>query len=72
MPTITVRISDEEKKQLSRKGEISESVRKAISRYLEDEETNRVLDRLAELQRKNPVSTSPEETVRLIKTDRTR
>ncbi len=72
MPTVSVRLSEEEKKELEKNGNLSESVRKAIRLYIESEKSSKLLERLADLQRKNPVRTTPEEIVRMIREDRTR
>jgi len=70
MPTITVRISDEEKKKLQRNGNLSDTVRQAIDDYLREEKSREVLRKLAELQRKNRVSVDVNEIVRIIREGR--
>lgn len=72
MPTISIRISEEEKRQLQKYGRLSDSVRKALKLYIDSKETQRLIAKLDELQHKNPVTTSPEEIVRMIKEDRAR
>jgi hypothetical protein len=72
LPTITVRISEEEKKRLLQHGKLSKSVREAIRLYLNSDRSRKLLARLAELQKKNPVKTTPSEEVRLINEDRNR
>lgn len=72
MPTITVRISDEEKKRLLKRGKISKSVREALELYLNTVKSQDLIARLEELQRENPIRTTPAEEVRLIKEDRKR
>ncbi len=72
MPTITVRISEEEKKKLLQRGELSKSVRKAVRRYLDEDRSRELLARLDELQRKNPVKTTISKEVRMINEDRDR
>ncbi len=72
MPTITVRISEEEKKKLLQRGELSKSVREAVKLYLEADRTRELLARLEELQRKNPVKTTTSKEVRMINEDRNR
>ena len=72
LPTITVRISEEEKKRLLQHGELSKSVREAVRLYLNSDRSRKLLARLAELQKKNPVKTTPSEEVRLINEDRNR
>jgi hypothetical protein len=72
MPTITVRISEEEKRKLLQRGELSKSLREAIKLYLDSDKSRELLARLAELQRKNPVKTTASREVRLIGEDRKR
>lgn len=72
MPTISVRISEEEKRRLRRYGALSSSVRKALELYLDAKKSQELLTRLEELQRRNPIKTTSVEEVRLIREDRTR
>jgi hypothetical protein len=72
MPTITVRISEEEKKKLLQHGELSKSVREAVKLYLDADRSRELLARLEELQRKNPVKTTSNKEVRMINEDRSR
>jgi hypothetical protein len=72
MPTITVRISEEEKKKLLQRGELSKAVREAVKRYLDEDRSRELLARLDELQRKNPVKTTISKEVRMINEDRDR
>lgn len=70
MPTISVRISDKEKRELQRYGTLSDSVRDALALYLNTKKSDELLRRLGELQKKNPITTTTLEEVRLIKEDR--
>ena len=72
MPTITVRISDEQKKLLLKSGDLSKSVREALELYFDSRKSREVLKRLGALQRENTVRTTPEEEVGLISQDRRR
>jgi hypothetical protein len=72
MPTITVRISDEEKKRLLKHGKLSKSVREALELYLNTAKSRDLIAKLEELQRKNPVRTTPAQEVRMINEDRKR
>ena len=72
MPTISVRISDEEKKRLLKHGALSKSIREAVELYLDTKRTQELIGRLEKLQRKNPIKTSSAEEVRLINEDRVR
>ena len=68
---ITVRLSEKEKKELAKHGKISDVVRDALSLYLRERKSRRIINRLTELQ-KSPIRTSIREDVRLIRADRDR
>ena len=70
MPTISVRISEKEKRELQRYGTLSDSVRDALALYLNTKKSDELLHKLAELQKKNPIKATTLEEVRLIKEDR--
>ena len=70
--TICVRITDEEKRQLKKYGNLSQTIREAMKLYLNTKKTEEILSRLCELQAKNPIKTSIEEEVALIREDRNR
>jgi len=72
MPTISVRISEKEKKELIQYGHLSNSVREALRLYLNAKKSQQLLRKLEELQLNNPVKTTTLEEVRLIKEDRNR
>lgn len=72
MPTISVRISEKEKKELAQYGSLSNSIREALRLYLDSKRSRQLLRKLEELQRKNPVKTTKLQEVRLIKEDRNR
>jgi hypothetical protein len=72
MPTITVRISDEQKKKLLKRGELSKSVREALELYLNTEKYREFLGKLERLQRENKIKTTTAAEVRLIHEDRER
>ena len=72
MPTISVRISEKEKKELVQYGSLSNSIREALRLYLDSKKSRQLLRKLEELQRKNPVKTTKLQEVRLIKVDRNR
>jgi Arc/MetJ-type ribon-helix-helix transcriptional regulator len=69
--TITVRLSEKERKELSRHGKISDVVRDALSLYLREKNSRRIIGRLRELQ-KSPVQSTIQEDLRLIRADRDR
>ena len=72
MPTITVRISEEDKKRLLKRGRLSETVREAIEFYLDRARSQELVQRLMELQNKNAIRTTPADEVRQIREDRKR
>jgi hypothetical protein len=72
MPTISVRVSEDEKKRLLKHGSLSTSVREALELYLDTRRSQELIDRLEALQRKNSIRTSSVEEVRLIGEDRKR
>jgi len=69
--TITVRLSEKERKELAKHGRISEVVRDALSLYLREKNSRKIISRLKELQR-TPVRSTIQEDLRLIKADRDR
>jgi hypothetical protein len=69
--TITVRLSEKERKELAKHGKISEIVREALNLYLQDENSKRTIARLKELQ-KSSTRTTPQDDVGLIRADRDR
>ena len=72
MTTICVRITEEEKRELLKYGSLSQTMREAMKLYLNTKKYEDVLDKLKELQAKNPIKTTPEEEVRMIREDRNR
>ena len=72
MKTVCVRISEEEKRQLQKYGKLSDTLREAMKFYLNKKKSDQLLRKLADLQAKNQVKTSPKEIVRLIREDRNR
>jgi Arc/MetJ-type ribon-helix-helix transcriptional regulator len=71
MTTITVRLSEKERKELAKHGRISDVVRDALSLYLREKNSQRIIIRLRELQ-KTPVHGTIQEDLRLIRADRGR
>jgi len=72
MKTVCVRISDEEKRQLQRYGKLSDTLREAMTLYLNKKKSDELLQTLSKLQAKHPIKTSPEEIAALIREDRDR
>jgi hypothetical protein len=72
MTNVCVRISEEEKRELLKYGSLSNTVRDAVKLYLNTKKYEEVLAKLKELQAKNPIKTTTEEEVRMIREDRNR
>ena len=70
MPTISVRVSEEERKRWRRYRPLSETIRRAMEQYEKDEKKRAVLDDLKRLQREHPIKIDPDEIVRIIREDR--
>lgn len=69
--TITVRLSEKERKALAKHGKISDVVRDALSLYLREKDSRRIISRLRELQ-KSPIRGTIYEDLQLIRADRNR
>jgi Arc/MetJ-type ribon-helix-helix transcriptional regulator len=69
--TITVRLSEEERKELAKHGRISDVVREALTLYLRDKDSRRIIRRLRELQ-KTSLQTTIQEDLRMLRADRNR
>lgn len=69
--TITVRLSDKERKELTKHGRISDVVRDALDLYLREKNSRKIIIRLRELQ-KSPIRSTIREDLRLIRADRDR
>lgn len=69
--TITVRLSEKERKELAKHGKISQVVREALNLYLQEKHSRRIIRRLKELQ-KFTVRSTIQEDLRLIRADRDR
>ena len=72
LTTVTLRLSDKEKKELLRYGTVSEALRQGIQLYLRTRKKQETLHRLEELQKKNPAKISSSELVKMIREDRNR
>jgi Arc/MetJ-type ribon-helix-helix transcriptional regulator len=70
VPTVSVRISEEQKRALLRYGPLSSSIRDALRLYLDTKRSEQLLRKLQELQRENHVQTTSVEDAKLIKEDR--
>ena len=69
---ITVRLSEKEKRELRRQGNISEVVREAVRNYLKDRRSREIISRLMEIQSKRTTRTSLSGDLKLIRVDRER
>ena len=69
--TITVRLSEKERKELAKLGKISDVVRETLDLYLRNKNSKRTIARLKELQ-KSPLRTTIQDDPRLIRADRER
>jgi hypothetical protein len=72
MKTVSVRISEEEKRQLTKYGKLSDTLREGMKLYLNKKKTDELLYKLEKLQSENQIKTSSEEEVKLIREDRER
>ena len=72
MTTLTVRLSDKEKKELLKYGTVSEGLREGIRLYINAKKKQGTLRKLEKLQKKNPVTILSSEIVRSIREDRNR
>jgi uncharacterized protein YlbG (UPF0298 family) len=72
MTTVCVRITEEEKQKLLKYGSLSHTLRDAMQLYLNTKKYEDVLTKLKELQAKNPIKTTTEEELRMIREDRNR
>ena len=70
--TITVRISEKEKRELQKHGKISEVVREALRLFLRNKSSKEAILRLKELQKITTIQTTVQDDLRLIRTDRER
>jgi uncharacterized protein YlbG (UPF0298 family) len=72
MTTVSVRITEEEKRQLEKYGKLSDTLREGMKLYLNKKKSEELLCRLEKLQTENSIKISTEEEVKLIKEDRGR
>jgi hypothetical protein len=70
MTTVTVRLSEKEKAQLEKYGKISDVIRDALQMYINNKKAREALKKLAEYQKRNPVTTTTEEITAMIREDR--
>jgi len=72
MTTISVRLTEDEKKNLKKHGEISKVVRDAITTYLASSKSKETIKRLEELQKTDRAKTTSQQEINLLRKDRER
>ena len=72
MKTVSIRISEEEKRQLKKYGRLSDTLREGMKLYLNKKKSDELLCKLEKLQSESQIKTSFEEEVKLIREDRER
>jgi len=72
MKSVSVRISEEEKRQLKKYGKLSDTLREGMKLYLNKKKSDELLIKLEKLQSESQTKTSIEEEVKLIREDRER
>lgn len=72
MKSVSVRISEEEKRQLKKYGKLSDTLREGMKLYLNKKKSDELLCKLEKLQSESQIKTSTEEEVKLIREDRKR
>jgi uncharacterized protein YlbG (UPF0298 family) len=72
MKTVSVRISEKEKRQLKKYGRLSDTLREGMKLYLNKKKSDELLCKLEKMQSESEIKTSIEEEVKLIREDRER
>ena len=72
MKTVSVRISEEEKRQLKKYGRLSDTLREGMKLYLNKKKSDELLCKLEKIQSESEIKISIEEEVKLIQEDRER
>lgn len=72
MTTISIRISEEEKNELRKHGELSNVVRDAITLYLTSKRSREAIMKLKELQKIEKPMTTRQEEITLLRKERRR
>jgi len=67
---VSVRLTEEEKKELLEYGGLSKGVREGVRLYLKAQKSQEIFRKLGDLQRKNSVKTTSEKEVELIRQER--
>ena len=72
MTIFSAGLSEEERRELLKYGNLSESLREGLRRYLGKKKSEKLMCRLEVLQSSNPVKTSTAAELKLIRQDRNR
>ena len=72
MKTVSVRIYEEEKRQLKKYSRLSDTLREGMKLYLNKKKSDELLCKLEKMQSESEIKTSIEEEVKLIQEDRER
>jgi len=72
MTIFSAGLSEEERRELLKYGNLSESLREGLRRYLGKKKSEKLMRRLEVLQSSNPVKTSTAAELKLIRQDRNR
>ena len=72
MKTVSVRISEDEKRELKKYGRLSDTLREGMKLYLNKKKSDELLCKLEKMQSESEIKTSIEEEVKLIREDRER
>jgi Arc/MetJ-type ribon-helix-helix transcriptional regulator len=70
--TITVRLTEKERRELQRHGKISEVTREALRLYLRTRKSKQLISRLRDLQKTTKLRTTIQDDLQLIRADRQR
>ena len=72
MKTVSIRITEEEIRQLKKYGRLSDTLREGMKLYLNKKKSDELLCKLEKMQSESKIKTSIEEEVKLIREDRER
>jgi hypothetical protein len=72
MKTVSVKISEEEKRQFKKFGKLSDTLREGMKLYQSKKKSEELLCKLEKLLSESQIKTSTEEEVKLIREDRKR
>ncbi len=72
MKTVSIRITEEEKRQLKKYGRLSDTLREGMKLYRNKKKSDELLCKLEKMQSESKIKTSIEQEVKLIREDRER